>query len=187
VEEGSKVAEIPCCDLKYHSSCLIASVAHRVSMHMDCYCSCGGLIYQFPSLYYNNSSDLTQATAASIKEKPGVKEELKIIKQKNTAEVKACREFTSKMNEEFQKFKEDVQPHVLAIQNEKAATIHGIKQLPEYAAFRKARSSIAYSYNAFMKKHDISARVMRCIYGRRLTWRWRGPIGQIKRKFRIRF
>ena len=90
-------------------------------------------------------------------------------------------------NEEFQKFKEVVQPHVLAIQNEKAETIHGIKQLPEYAAFRKARSSIAYSYNAFMKKHDISARVMRYIYGRRLTWRWRGPIGQIKRKFTIRF
>ncbi|NBO71108.1 hypothetical protein EBV26_11615 [bacterium] len=188
VEEGSKVAETPCCDLKYHSTCFIAAVAIRMYNNSNYVCLCGAHIYQFP-MYHDTSSDVmeatTEATAESLKEKSGVKEELKNIKQKKTREATAYKEFKRKVNEEYEKCKESIKPHLLAIQNEKATAIHTLKQMPEYRAYCNAKSAITYSYNEFMKKHEVGRRVMRYVTGqRKCYWRWRGPLQEIRRKFR---
>lgn len=177
-----KLVESPCCDLKAHSACFINHIASHMMSHSSYYCACGAILYQH---VWETDYDVTTATAESIKEKEGVKEELKALKAKSTVETKAYREFHKMLKAESAKFHEKVDDAINAIETEKAAVLTTIQQSPEYKAYKKAYGSIKRSHSLFMKKHEASWRVMTSL-GLRRRWRYRAAPYEVKRKMRIR-
>lgn len=177
-----KLIESPCCELKAHSACFIKHIGSHMMSFSTYYCVCGTLLYQHD---YGSFDDVTSATAESIKEKEGVKEELKILRKKATVESKAYNEFSKILKTESSKFHEIVDDALNAIKTQKAAAMNTIKQTPEFKAYRSAHSSLLRCHSIFMKKHDASWRVMRRL-GLQKRWRYRMLPYEIKRKFRIR-
>lgn len=179
-----KLTEAPCCDLKAHSACFIKHIASHMMSFSTYYCLCGAMLYQHVQVW-ETDNDVTTATAESIKEKEGVKEEIKVLRKKGTVASKAYNEFSKILKTESSKFHETVDDALNAIKTQKAAAMNTIKQTPEFKAYRSAHSSLLRCHSIFMKKHDASWRVMRRL-GLQKRWRYRMVSYEIKRKFRIR-
>ena len=179
---SGKLVEAPCCELKAHSACFIHHIGSHMLHHSSYYCFCGALLYQH---VYDPIDDTITATAESLMDKEGVKEEIKVIKKKGTVATKAYTEFRKILKTESAKFHETVDDAVNAIKTQKDTAMNTIKQAPEFKAYKSAHASLMRFHSIFMKKHDASWRVMRRL-GLQKRWRYRMLPYEIKRKFRIR-
>ena len=150
--------------------------------HSSYYCACGALLYEH--LYDPFDDDIT-ATAESLKDKEGVKEEIKVLRKKGTIATKAYNEFSKILKTESAKFHETVEDAVNAIKTQKETALNAIKQTPEFKAYKSSHASLLRCHTIFMTKHDASWRVMRRL-GLQKRWRYRMLPYEIKRKFRIR-
>lgn len=183
IEEGAKVAEVPCCDLKYHSQCAINKIGSATYHSYQCYCECGNVLYQHQ--YESDNGDEVVESVESIREKDGVKEELKLLKQKIAKERKAYRELDKHVKEEAAKFHTTIQEQSTVIKNEKEAAFNAIKQSEQYRSYFSAKRAIDLSHGKFMKKHNASWRIMRQLLPARRQWRYSSVKYLIRRKFRL--
>ena len=150
--------------------------------HSSYYCVCGAMLYEH---VWETDNDVTMATAESLRDKEGVKEEIKVLRKKGTIATKAYNEFSKILKTESAKFHETVDDAVNAIKTQKETALNAIKQTPEFKAYKSAHASLLRCHTIFMKKHDASWRVMRRL-GLQKRWRYRMLPYEIKRKFRIK-
>lgn len=183
IEEGAKIAQMPCCNLEYHSQCLINKIGSAIYHYYQCNCVCGYTLFE-----HNNESDNSDTVAQSVETilaKEGVKEELKALKQKIANERKAYRELDKHVKEEAAKFHETIQEHATVIKNEKEAVFNAIKDGEQYRAYFSAKRAIDLSHGKFMKKHNTNWRTMRDLLPCRRSWRYSSARYLMRRKFRL--
>ena len=181
IEEGAKIAQMPCCELEYHSQCLINKIGSTLYHYYQWDCECGSIMYQHSS---DSGGEIVES-AETIRAKEGVKEELKVLKQKIAKERKAYRELDKHVKEEAAKFHETIQEHSTVIKNEKEAAFNAIKDGEQYRSYLSAKRAIDISHGKFMKKHNTNWRTMRELLPGRRQWRYSSAKYLIRRKFRL--
>jgi len=198
IEEMDKVAEVPCCEGKYHSNCLIYRVGGRSYHGSPSFCECGQLLYEHIDhelLYEHIDHDYqdphsrsipSRSILDSILEKPGVKEELEILKQKLKQERTAYKEVSKLISSESKQFHEDTKQVYNIIQDKKKYVVNSIRDSDSYRAYQSANKSIASLYNKFNKTHDVSTINMDDLIPGFSKWYYSSITYRLKRSFRGR-
>ena len=192
IEEGAKISETPCCGIKMHAACAIQRIAEEIHYYCTCTCACGTQLYGF---HQNYSEELSQEQITShlntIREKPGVTEELKLLKKGFSEENKAYVAYNRFLIGKQRELKEAVETHINAIKNSKTTIVNTVKQSEEYKNLRNIKSRRTLLQNKFKAKHNVSNSDMRGLLGftRYSSWfryRYSTPSGLMRRKFRIK-
>jgi hypothetical protein len=192
IEEGARIIEMPCCDLKFHSICGIQKLGGMLSYSYNAACYCGNVIYQNNYHSENDESNLVSIDAhiETVKAKEGVKAEMKAIRTKSTMLKKAYSEFFRRVKNTKTLFDAALLPHTLAIKTLKEQYITPIKASEEWKKLRGAKTGLQFLQGKFMKKHQLSYRHMSRLlggsFGRYAGWRYRTPQSFLRRFFRIR-
>lgn len=185
IGEGEKIAEVPCCDLKYHSACAITRFCSALYYSSSLFCPCGAVLHQHAS---SVSSEVDTATRVSeIMAKEGVPAEVKAINKKKAAARKACAAYKKLLAVKKREFKDMVGSQLETLKVAKQNVIDEIKGSAEYKAYRNSIATVSFSDSAFQKKHEIRWREMRAIFGSTSWYRrlW-SPMRFMKYSFRIR-
>jgi hypothetical protein len=191
IEEGAKLTESPCCELKYHSSCAIQKMIDQYCQHTYIVCECGVTLYHSPYWPQNNSDVSSSETVETIRTKEGVAEELKAIKRLHTEEHKAATPFKRKLASIHTEFKDDISEMLNNIKQIKANALNSIKESEEFKNLRKVKQRRIMLENRFQRKHNLRLRHMRLLLNCQ-HWgnRWRqlcsSPAYLMRRKFRIK-
>ena len=189
IEEGAKLTESPCCELKYHSSCAIQKMLDQYYYNGYVVCECGLMLYNSPP--QNNSDETISETVETIRTKEGVAEEIKAIKRLHAEENKAVTPFKRKLASIHTEFKEDISDMLNNIKEMKVNALNSIKESEEFKNLRKVKQRRIMLENRFQRKHNLRFRHMRLLLNRQ-HWgdRWRhlcsSPTYLIRRKFRIK-
>jgi hypothetical protein len=155
-----------------------------------CNCSCGAVLYEHASHYGESDEDI-QAAVEAIRAKPGVTDEIKLIKKTHTEENKAQKVYKKLLKEKYVEFKEAIAPHIEAITHIKTSTVNTIKQTNEFKTLHRLKVRRTLLENKFATKHQASRYQMRRVFG--ITrwgsiWynRYRSAMSFVRRQFRIR-
>lgn len=190
IEEGAKVTEAPCCDLKYHSSCAVQNMFDKYHDFGSVMCGCGVILYQSPYSSQNNSNG-TSSDTETILTQEGVTEEIKAIKRTYTEEKKAVVPFKRKLASIHTEFKEEISEMLNIIKQMKANAMNSVKESEEFKLLRKLKQRRIMLENRFQTKHNLTFRRMKLLFNNS-HWgnRWRrfcsSPTYLIRRKFRIK-
>ena len=187
IAEGDKIMEVPCCDLKYHSTCAITRFCSGL-YSSSLFCSCGAVLHQPPpSSHLSHTDEEIGASVTQVMAKEGVPAEVKAIKKKKTAARKALTGYKRMLAVKKREFKVNVENHMEALKIAKQNAINEVKNSAEYKEYRKCVTGANTSEQAFIKKHAIHRYVAYTIFGER-SWfkRMRMPLRYIRYAFRIR-
>jgi len=186
IEEGAKVMESPCCDLKFHSQCGILKLCEANYHSAVVYCNCGSVLYQHPQ-HHSHTDEEIEASVTQVMAKEGVPAEVKAIKKKKTAARKALTGYKRMLAVKKREFKVNVENHMEALKIAKQNAINEVKNSAEYKEYRKCVTGANMMEHAFIKKHAIHRYVAYTIFGER-SWfkRMRMPLRYIRYTFRIR-
>jgi hypothetical protein len=186
IAEGEKISEVPCCDLKYHSSCAITRFCSALYYSSSLFCPCGAVLHQHANSY--SEDDLDVATRVSeVMAKEGVPAEVKAIKKKKTAARKALAAYKRMLAVKKREFNDLVANNVETLKTAKKNAVNEVKASPEYKDYRRYVSAANTAEGAFLKKHAMHRYVAYTIFGER-SWykRMRMPLRYIRYAFRIR-
>jgi hypothetical protein len=190
IDAGSKVMQMPCCDIAYHPQCGINRL-FTGGYYDPVMCDCGTLLHDSPyNSNYSSSHTTSIEEGNALLETEEIKPKVMQLKKKMTEWSKASGEFDRFVKTEADEFKESIREQLEAIHALKEAKIAQVKEGPEYKAMNKAKLSFNLLMGKFQKSHPtIPGCCLRDKIGRMNLMRRRrywSSLYQLKRKFSLR-
>jgi hypothetical protein len=185
-----KKMEFPCGCHTVHTRCGIAEAIHFVDRHGCIVCdTCDTILYESPYFHRKNNDEEINDTLILQSKNAEFKAELKKVKLKKRAINLANTAFKKKLDEEYTKFKNITQTHVMTIGLSKREAIKALKASTEYKSQVSALRVFNMTLNRFKAKYNLGYQETRLLKLSSVSrWRWRQsqPVNLVHRKFRIR-
>lgn len=154
-EDNAAVSTVQCCGRKFHTACMIQHIGTLASHGCHAYCYCGVTLFYNNHSYSSEDEPNSDDTIATLVNNPTSNQEIENLKKTRKEFNKSHLEFMKLVRQKKRIFKEETNPHVMALKQMQRSIKTTMRSEEAYKNYSKYSKKYSRLYKQVKTKYSL--------------------------------
>jgi len=156
ISEDAAISSVPCCGRKFHTLCMIQNIGSMASYGCHAYCYCGVTLFCDPHSDSQENQPNSEDIIATLVNNPTSNQEIEALKKTHREFRKSRLEFMKLIRQKKRIFKEESNPHIVALKQMQRSIKETIRSEDAYKNYSKYSRKYSRLFKQVRSKYSLN-------------------------------